>query len=89
MTTGGGVPGQPAAGTASAPAAASNTRARANAGKLEPALQQAVVLLKSGQPQQAEQQIHAILAAAPHERIAFLLAKARQLQARARGAGTA
>jgi tetratricopeptide (TPR) repeat protein len=81
MTTGGGVPGQPAAGTASAPAAASNTRARANAGKLEPALQQAVVLLKSGQPQQAEQQIHAILAAAPHEPNAlFLLAKARQLQ---------
>jgi predicted Zn-dependent protease len=53
----------------------------AGAGTLEPALQQAVRLLKSGEPLQAEREVRAILAAAPQEPNAlFLLAKARALQ---------
>jgi tetratricopeptide (TPR) repeat protein len=50
-------------------------------GQLESALERAVRLLKSDQPQQAEQHIRAILAAAPQEPNAlFLLAKARHQQ---------
>jgi tetratricopeptide (TPR) repeat protein len=50
-------------------------------GQLQSALERAVRLLKSGQPQQAEQHIRAILAAAPQEPNAlFLLAKARHQQ---------
>src|ERR1700689_3442686 len=73
--------GQSAAEPASASVAPPNLQARAMPGPLQSALERAVRLLKSDQPQQAEQHIRVILAAAPQGPNAlFLLAKARHQQ---------